>query len=114
MKVRLISSSCNNAMELVNFRAIDAECSRALLLTPGFSRVQKAERSTSRSTAFLARQKLLKQFRCMWLQALGLKPGVNKSSRLKSRPIARDHCCSHRFAASKICPEYGPAVFEAW
>jgi len=52
MKVRLISSSCNNAMELVNFRAIDAECSRALLLTPGFSRVQKAERSTSRFNGF--------------------------------------------------------------
>src|SRR5215831_9819185 len=87
MKVRVISSSCNNAMELVNLRANDAECSRALLLTPGFSRVQKAKRTKAVSTAFLARQKLLKQFRCQWLRALRLKPGVNKRSRLMFKNV---------------------------
>jgi hypothetical protein len=43
-------------MELINLRAIDAECSRALLLTPGFSRLQKAKRSRSRFNGFPARQ----------------------------------------------------------
>jgi hypothetical protein len=38
-------------MELVIF-AIDAECSLTLLLTPGFSRVQKAKRTEAVSTAF--------------------------------------------------------------
>src|SRR4030095_3455110 len=88
-KVRLISSSCNNAMQLVNLRAIDAECTRALLLTSGFSRVQKAKRRRSRFNfnGFPGAAKTVETVSVSVIADTGLKPGINKSSRLMFKNV---------------------------
>jgi hypothetical protein len=40
--------------------------------------------------------------------------GSRSLDRIEIGLIARDHCCSHRFAAPRICPGYGLAVLGAW
>jgi len=78
-------------MELVSLRAIDAEYSRALLLTLGFTRVKK-QSEQSCFNRFPARQKLLKSFGVYGCTHMGLAPGVNKSSRLMFKNVCSLMC----------------------
>jgi hypothetical protein len=66
--------------------AIDAECSRALLLTPSFSRVQKAKRS-SRFQRLSCAARTVETVSASVVAHTGLKPGVNTSSRFMFKNV---------------------------